>query len=213
MKTTKLTALLLASALFAGTATGCLDNTDTSSKAPSPAVSSGNDAGLVEGEISTTPIGTIQLKGNIGDEFNENDMVFKLNSVIDADYIEDGNKFIFFDITIKNNTSKAYTLSTLNNFYLVLPDGSEEYSSIRTLLYARSTFSDKKYFPDPFDIPSNGQFSGVIGGFIINKDINDFTVCFFPTGDDPRNKEKVIRIDVAESDIQKPSSDLLDRKA
>lgn len=211
MKTVKFTALLLASALFAGTAAGCAENSGTSSATRPASSVSDSDVGLIEGEISTTPIGTIQIKGNIGEEFNENDMSFKLNSVIDADYIEDGKKFIFFDITIKNNTGREYTLSTLNNFYLILPDGSEEYSSIRTLLYARSTFSDKKYFPDPFDIPSNGQFSGVIGGFIIDKDINNFTVCFFPTADDPRNKEKVIKIDAAESDIQKPSPELLDK--
>ena len=108
----------------------------------------------------------------------------------------------------KNNTDSAYTLSTLNNFRLIMPDESEVYGHVRTQLYATNNFTDK-YFGSPFDIPANGEFRGIVGGFVVKADQKDFTVDFFPTKENELDKEDVVRVKVDASKIVSPPADLI----
>lgn len=154
-------------------------------------------------------IGVNKHEAEMSQEVNANETIFALNSVIDAGaQTENGEHYIFLDITIKNNTDTAYTLSTLNNFRFIMPDESEIYGHVRTQLYAINNFSDK-YFGSPFDIPANGEFRGVVGGFVVGADQKDYYVEFFPTKDNELDKEDVVRIKVDASKIVSVPADLL----
>ncbi|WP_303838155.1 DUF4352 domain-containing protein [Ruminococcus flavefaciens] len=200
MKKTGLFAVLLAAALTTASFAGCLDKNSSSS---SRVRQSSNIPTSIEA------IGSNVVDGEMGKEVTENDTGFTLNSVISAKNSETGEQFIYMDITLRNNTDKQYTLSTLNNFYIELPDGSKAESDVRTQLYAKQNFNESKYYADPFDIPSNGQFSGVIGGIAVSGDASDFKLCFFPTGDNPRAKGTVIKYDITSGDIHAPAAEML----
>jgi hypothetical protein len=205
MKKARLSGLLLAALMAATASTGCLSNKkeviNNREKTERPTSAS-------HSPVDLDNIGTNEIKGELGQEIEANNTVFTLNSVIDAGVRDNGTKFIYFDITLKNNTSSEYSLSTINNFYVTVPEG-DLFSDVQTQLYARSHFSESKYYVDPFTIPSNGQFSGVIGGFKLEENANEFDVCFFPTGEDPNAKETVIKYSITADDIVAPSDDIL----
>lgn len=162
------------------------------------------------GEVLTTgKIGSIVVNADLSQQVNENDTLFTLNSVIDAGLNNEDMRYIFFDVNIHNDMDVDCDLNTLNNFYLIMPDGSEMYSTVKAQLYAISKFKEDKYIVDPFEIPAKGEVSGVMGGFLIDKDVDHFTVCFFPTKNDPNNKELVVKIDVTADDFKTPDADIL----
>ena len=203
MKIKKAAALVLAACITAAVSAGCMDK----------GKSNNNDIPIediipTKNTTPVNPIGSHEIKGVIGSEITENDTSFTLKSIIVPE-TSDNEQFIYFDIDLKNNTDTAYTLSTLNNFYIQLADGTDIYSDVRSQLYAGSLFKSDKYFLDPFDIPSNGQFSGIVGGFILKKDMKDFTVCFFPTGSNPNDKGTVIKFAVTADDISSPDPSVL----
>ena len=199
MKKASILALILAAALSAGSFAGCSDRNESSSSrrhtSSIPTV--------------TEEIGKNVVTGELGKEITENATAFTLNSVLSAKNSETGEKYIYMDIVLKNQTDKEYNLSTLNNFYIELPDGKEIFADVRTQLYAKQNFKADKYYDDPFDIPSNGQFSGVIGGIAVSGDTGDFKLCFFPTGDDARAKGTVIKYDVTAADLKDVPSDIM----
>lgn len=203
MKKTKLFAFILAAAMTASVYAGCSEKKNSSTIKERP-ISSGNKS-----PVDHESVGTNVIEGEIGKVVSENDTDFTLNAVIDPQVRDDGAKFIYLDITLRNSTDKEYDLSTLNNFYIELPDGVKLYSEVRTQLYANSNFKKDKYFLDPFKIPSNGQFSGMIGGFILNESMNEFKVCFFPTGEDINNKKTVIKYDITAEDIIAPDDSVI----
>ena len=154
-------------------------------------------------------IGVNKYEAELSQEVDANETIFALNSVIDAGaQTENGEHFIYLDITIKNDTGTPYSLSTLNNFRLIMPDESEVYGHVRTQLYATSTITDK-YFGSPFDIPANGEFRGIVGGFVVKADQKDYYVEFFPTKENELDKEDVIRVKVDASKIVSPPADLI----
>ncbi|SHM76034.1 hypothetical protein [Ruminococcus flavefaciens] len=207
MKKTKLYALLLAAVLTASASAGCLGKKQSSTTTPQPRPTHAADDERSPVDLSS--IGVNVINGELGTMVSENDTDFTLNAVVDPGMRDEKAKFIFFDITLRNNTDKEYELSTLNNFYIELPAGTKLYSEVRTQLYAGSHFKDDKYFVDPFTIPSNGQFSGLVGGFILNEDMNEFNVCFFPTGKDPNNKKTVIKYKITADNITAPDASVL----
>lgn len=202
MKYNRLTALTLAALMGAVCITGCgqkKSNTETSAEASSEIILD-----------DPAHIGKNRIEASLLETVSANDTVFTLNSVVSPkDKEEEGCRFIYFDVSIKNNSDTAYTLSTLNNFYILLEDGTEVYSDIRTQLYAASNFKEDSYFTDPFDIPANGEFKGLIGGFLLKKDVEKFTVGFYPTKDSPRAKGDVIVIDITADKIQAPDASIL----
>lgn len=140
-----------------------------------------------------------EISVNIAEEANTNDTIFRLNKVIDSGTTdESGNPYIYLDVTISNATDKEYDLSVLNNFYLLV-DGNEIHFDIKTQIYA--TKNIENYSASPFTIPANGEFSGIIGGFVLPKDTQDFTVCFFPTQDDKSNKSSVVKVSISSQNI------------
>lgn len=202
MKIKKAAALILAAFITAAVSAGCMDNSKNNT------TDSLEDIIPTKNTTPVDPIGSHEIKGVIGSEITENDTSFTLKSVIVPDS-DDSEKFVYFDIDLRNNTDTAYTLSTLNNFYIQLADGTDVYSDVRSQLYAGEIFKKDKYFLDPFDIPSNGQFSGIVGGFVLRKDVNDFTVCFFPTGSNPNDKGTVIKFAVTAENISAPDPSVI----
>lgn len=177
--------------------TGCSESTNSSS-INSSAESSMNfvehskSEGLADTEISV----------GLAEEADINQTVFKLNRVIDSGTKSDsGDPYIYLDVTISNSTDKEYDLSVLNNFYLLLPNSEEIHFDVRTQLYG--TKNIENYYASPFTIPANGEFSGIIGGFILPQNTTNFTVCFFPTKDNASDKSSVIKIDVTDVNIVK----------
>ncbi|SEH45168.1 hypothetical protein SAMN02910265_00701 [Ruminococcus flavefaciens] len=205
MKKTKLYALLLAAVMTASVSAGCLGKKKSTVTSQPRPTSSNED----KSPVDLSSMGSDVINGELGTMVSANDTDFTLNAVLDTGMRDDNAKFIYFDITLRNNTDKEYELSTLNNFYIQLPQGTKLYSEVRTQLYAGSHFKDDKYFVDPFTIPSNGQFSGIIGGFILGDEMNEFDVCFFPTGKDPNNKKTVIKYKITADKITAPDASVL----
>ena len=173
-------------------------------------VSSTTTTDISIADTTTVPIGQNKINAAVGEAVTANDTVFTLNSIISPEeHSEDDKRYIYFDVTITNNTGSAYSLSTLNNFYLTLPNGSEVYEDVRTQLFAMSKFKEGSYFSDPFDIPANSEFKGIVGGFLIDKNAESVTVGFFPTKDSPTAKGDVILINVNAADFKTPDASVL----
>ncbi len=198
MKKYKLIPLLLAAAMTFTAAVGCSD--ESSSSDGSEVISHDSNAviatngkleGIAENEVSAAP----------KEETNENDTVFTLNRIVDSGNVdEDGKRFLYLDVTIQNNTATEYEMSALNNFYLLMNDGSELHFDIRTQLYGIKNVEN--YSNNPFTIPKSGAFSGIVGGFLVDDGVKDFTVCFFPTLDVGSDKSTVVKVPVTEADFQ-----------
>ena len=204
MKMKKTAALIMAALITATVSVGCMNN--NKNKKDNSEV---EDFFPADSNESVAPKGSTELKGEIGKEITANDTSFTLKSVVVHTDKEAGEKFIYFDIDLRNSTSREYTLSTLNNFFIKLTDGTEVYSDVRSQLYAKSSFKKDKYFQDPFDIPSNGQFSGIVGGFILKDDVSEFTVCFYPTGSNPNDKGTVIEFSITPDDLKEPDQSIM----
>ncbi len=161
-------------------------------------------------DVTTVPVAQNKIPADMGQSVTVNDTTFTLNSVISPENInENGQRYVFFDVTIKNNTDTTYSLSTLNNFYIILNGSTNVYSDVRTQLYAMQHFKDDAYFSDPFDIPAQSEFKGIVGGFLLDQNTTDFSVGFFPTKDTPTAKGDVIMIDVKSDSIVAPDASLL----
>ncbi len=188
-------ALLAVMALSVGCSNGTsVSNTSTGS--PDSQTSSSADSNL-----SLDGIAQNEVSVNIAEEANINDTTFKLNRVIDSGTAdENGNPYIYLDVTISNATDKEYDLSVLNNFYL-LAGGNEIHFDIKTQIHA--TKNIENYSASPFTIPASSDFSGIIGGFVLPKDTQNFTVCFFPTQDNKSDKSNVVKVNVSAQNIDK----------
>ena len=196
MKSFKYAALILAGLLTVTSAASCGKKKIIE---PVSTVDAENPPTNVYAE--NTEIGVNQFKADLSTEISANDTAFTLNSVIDTGYRENDKKYIYLDVTINNSTDSGYELSTLNNFYLKLSDGTEVYSDIVTSLYAMANFNENTYSKDPFNIPAKGQFSGIIGGFVVDENVDTFTVGFFPTQSLVNDKDDVCLIDITPDKI------------
>ncbi|MBR5513986.1 MAG: DUF4352 domain-containing protein [Ruminococcus sp.] len=187
MKKYRIISLVLAAVIAAVPFTGCSNGKDNSSSE-----ASNKQEGLAQTEIIA----------EIEEEKESNETVFKLNKVIDSGKTdEEGNRYLYLDAVITNNTEKEYELNILNNFYILFPDGEEVHFDVRTQLYGQNNMDN--YIPNPFKLTSKGEISGIIGGFIVPPDKNNFTVCFFPTQDVMTDKESVIKVVITADNIEK----------
>ena len=64
-----------------------------------------------------------------------------------------------------------------------------------------ANFNENTYSKDPFNIPAKGQFSGIIGGFVVDENVDTFTVGFFPTQSLVNDKDDVCLIDITPDKI------------
>lgn len=204
MKKLKFTALALALALSMVSAFSCAEET-TPSESGSVSVAERN-------EQPTEPVAN-KYSGNskktnsaIGQETEVNNTVFSLNDVVRVDSpSNDGNDYVYINVTIKNNTDTEYQINSLNNFFVALPDETEISSNVRTQLYAINNYP--KCIDNPVTIPANGEFTGYLtGGFLVPSGTDSFTVGFFPTLDNGRDKSNAILSPVSAEDINHDDS-------
>lgn len=143
-----------------------------------------------------------------GQSVEVNDTVFTLNNVVSiTPENSDGKDMVFINVTIKNNTDIEYEISSLNNFFLALPDNTEIVTDIRARLYALGNLP--KCVDAPITIPANGEFTGYLAeGFLIPSETDSFTVGFFPTLDNERDTSNAILTPVSAEDITHDDSDL-----
>ncbi len=193
MRKHKITALLLCAAMALTAAAGCSGKESSSSSSasqPYKISTDGKQDGLADNVINA----------GLTETAKANDTGYTLTKVIDSGMRTDKNEhYIYLEVTVDNQTDKEYELNAINNFYILFADGSEAHYDIRTQLYAGKHMSG--FVASPFTVPANGKFSGIIGGFLVGDEINEFTVCFFPTLDDERNKDDVIKVKVKKEEI------------
>lgn len=203
MKNLKIYALVLALALSAVSAFSCADKTE--SKSEDSIVILDSDASVPE---KPNKYSADSKKTNIavGQETEVNDTVFKLNNVVKVGSAEgDGNDYIYINVTIQNKTDKEYKISSLNNFFVALPDQTEILSNIRPKLYAINNYP--KCVDDYITIPANGEFTGYLaGGFTVPSETDSLTVGFFPTLDNDKYRENVILAPVNAENISDDDS-------
>lgn len=150
-----------------------------------------------------------KTNSNFAQEAEVNNTVFKLNDVVrvPAPNVE-GSDFIYLNVTIKNKVDLEYEISSMNNFFIALPDETEVSMDVRAKLYAIQNYS--KCIDDNITIPANGEFSGFLaGGFLVPSGTDSFTVGFFPTLNNAKDASNVILSSVTGGNIS--DSDLVMR--
>ena len=142
-----------------------------------------------------------EVEISVAQEADENQTVFRVDSVLDVGVqTDDGMKYIYPLVTIKNSSDTDYDLSSLNNISILLDDGTEVHYDIRTQLYADDNIEN--YLPKVITVPAGGEVSGYAGGFIVPDGTDSFTVCFYPTQNEPRNKNTVIKCPISAENIE-----------
>ena len=195
MRKYKFAAMILAAAMALTASVGCSGKSESSSETSYKISDDGRLDGLADVEVTA----------DLNQEADANQTGFTLNSVIDSGMRNDkSERYIYLDVTINNSTDKEYDLNILNNFYILFADGNEAHFDVRTQLYATKNLDN--FIVSPFTVPANGQFSGMVGGFLVGSDVNEFTVCFFPTLDEARDKSNVVKVKVTNDDIKKVTS-------
>lgn len=202
MKKFRLTAIILAMSLSAVSAFSCSDKTPSSSNGeisyidPNKPVQ--QDPTKYSGDANKT-------NSAFGQEIEVNNTVFTLNSVVKVPDDVSDNDYIYINVTIKNKTDIEYEISSLNNFFMALPDGTEISSDVRTKIHSLAHFT--KCIDDYITIPANGEFTGFLaGGFIVPPGTDSFTIGFFPTLNDEVNKSEVILSPVSAENISTDDS-------
>lgn len=199
----RLSALVLAFTLSAVCAFSCSEKTETQ-----------NDSDISVAD--TTESAQNKYSGNsqkndiaFGQEIEVNNTIFKLNDVVRVPAPNvDGSDFIYLNVTIKNKVDLEYEISSMNNFFLALPDETEVSMDVRAKLYAIQNYS--KCTDDNITIPANGEFSGFLaGGFLVPSGTDSFTVGFFPTLNNAKDASNVILSPVTGGNIS--DSDLVMR--
>ncbi len=187
MKKFKFAALFLAAAIAIIPLTGCRLNSSSDSDSSSDS----------SGYAGMSDVAVTQMTTSLGDETTVDSTAYTLNRVIDSGMVKDDLKYIYLDVTIKNSSDEDYEANALNNFYLILEDGTEITTDIRADNYGKQSIDGYEHLSE---IPAGGEFSGYIG-FCVDEDVTDFTVGFFVTGSDIKDKSTVIYCSVGDGDI------------
>ena len=87
---------------------------------------------------------------------------------------------------------------------MMLPDGTSILPHMRTDQYGKEHYS--VYAPTPFTVPARGEFTGYLTGFVVEENVDTFTVCFYPTQNN-NNKRTVVKVEVSPGDIKQLPED------
>lgn len=220
MKNTKISALILCAAMALSASVSCEKDSNKNTSGTKDSVSDSVDDYTNPGNnqeatknVPETPttnreIGENKIPAEIQSEASANDTVFKLNSILDAGVQGSrGCRYIYPNVEITNTSDEDYTLSSLNNIYINYGDVTYDLTSLATMLFARGCMTID-IIQDPIIVPAHGTFSGYITGFEVPTDVDSFTIGFFPTQNDERNKSTTIEVEITADDIQKASEDM-----
>lgn len=185
MKKFKISALLLTAVLALTPVFGCSEETSE------PEISLEGT-----GYAALPDVGKEKVNVSMNEDTDINNTPYKLNGVIDSGRVQDGMKYIYLDVTIKNTSDTVMELSGLKNFYLILSDETEVLPDIRADIYAKRAMTG---YQQLLSVDAGSEFTGYIG-FLVDQNVNSFTVGFFPTGKDD-DRTNVVLCDVKESDI------------
>lgn len=206
MKKFRFSALLFALSLSAVSAFSCNDETPSKPQQSASLIDPNEPVSQAPNKYSGDSKKTNAEFGQPSDEINNT--VFTLNKVVSfTPQDSDGKDMVFLNVTIKNNTDIEYEISSLNNFFLALPDNTEITTDIRARLYAISNLP--KCIDAPVKIPANGEFTGYLAeGYLVPSGTDSFTVGFFPTLDNERDTSNAILTPVSAEDITHDDSEL-----
>ena len=209
MKKYRIAAFILAAGMTLSSAVSCsLNKTKTDEAQTKTAdVSAGNQTPAGEIPKPTKYADRTDLtdyETMLGKEIEANDTVFTLNSIIEGVKTETGDRYIYFNVTIKNKTTLKYELSPLNNFYIEMPDGEERSTDIVAQIYAVKNFP--KVNQEYIEVPANGEYTGYIAGFVLKEGENDFNFCFFPTKEVATDKRNLVKCPITAADITTDTS-------
>lgn len=220
MKNTKISALILCAAMALSASVSCEKNSSKNTSSTNDSVSNavedytnpGNDQdatkNVPEPTTKNREIGENKIPAEIQGEASANDTVFKLNSILDAGVQGSrGCRYIYPNVEITNTSDEDYSLSSLNNIYISYGDVMYETTSMTTMFFSRGCMTIE-VSQDPLIIPAHSTFSGYVTGFEVPTDVDSFTIGFFPTQNDERNKSTAIEIEVTADDIQTASEDM-----
>ncbi len=189
MRKFRTAALALASVMLV-CAVGCNKNEPEESSSSSLSSSSSSGYG------DDAEIGKNKIEVALSEGTDLNNTTFTLNRVIDSGRRLEGLKYIYLDVTIKNNSDMDYETSGLNNFYLMLDDGTEVFTDVRADIYAKKSLPG---YEKLMNIAAGSEYSNYVG-FVLDEKISDFTVCFFATADNG-DRSSVIQCKISEKDI------------
>lgn len=154
---------------------------------------------------TTRVIGENKIEVSINEDKSVNNSTFKVNKVINSGRkTDDGLNFIYADVTIKNDSDQPYTVNALNNFYLLLNNGVEVYTDVRTDIYGKQHVNG---YEQLLEVAPGAEYTGYVG-FLLGDSVKDFTLCYFPTGTD-NDKTNVIQCKINESDIVDAPADFI----
>ena len=187
MKKSRIAAFLIAAAIAVIPATGCRLNAKKTS----------NGGGTGEGYAGMSDVGTTQKNVKLGEEISLNSTTYKLNRVIDSGMVQDGLKYIYLDVSIKNESGEDYEANALNNFYLILGDNTEITPNVRADQYGKKSINGYEHLSS---VPAGSEFNNYIG-FCVAEGTDSFTVGFFASGTDINDKSNVVFCEIAADDI------------
>lgn len=186
MKKAKISALILSAVIVLTPTFGCRHTRK-------PAA---NSESSISKYADNPEIGQNKIDVSLNEDTNVNKTSYKINRIIDSGRRKDGLKYIYLDVTIKNESDTDYEASGLNNFYLILDDGTEILTDVRADIYAKQSLTG---YEQLLSVPAGSEYTGYIG-FCINENINNFTVGFFATADN-NDKSNVVLCTVKPEDI------------
>lgn len=197
----RLSALILAFSLSAVCTFSCAEK---NSSEPDTNISVADNTEPVQNKYSAN---SHKTDSAFAQEADVNNTIFKVNDVVrvPAPNVE-GSDFIYLNVTIKNKVDLEYEISSMNNFFIALPDETEIPMDVRAKLYALQNYP--QCIDDNITIPANGEFSGFLaGGFLVPSGTDSLTVGFFPTLNNAKDASNVILTSVSSENIS--DSDLV----
>lgn len=205
----RLSALILAFTLSAVCAFSCAEKNFSEPDTKTSVIDNTNTADTTESAQNKYSGNSHKTDSAFAQEAEVNNTIFKLNDVvrIPAPNVE-GSDFIYLNVTIKNKVDLEYEISSMNNFFIALPDETEVSMDVRAKLYAIQNYP--RCTDDNITIPANGEFSGFLaGGFLVPSGTDSLTVGFFPTLNNAKDASNVILTPVSGGNIS--DSDLVMR--
>lgn len=150
-------------------------------------------------------IGKNKHETNLGKSLTVEKTTFQVNNVIDVnETTEDGEKYIFIDYTIKNDSDAEFKMSNINNFYIMIDDVKYN-PDVRAKIFAKQSING---YVDTESIQAGAEVTNYVG-FIIPADTTEITFGYYVTEDNVNSKEDTIICSVSNSEWIQPPAGML----
>lgn len=168
------------------------------------------------GDTKSSSTGTISYVDNqetgknkheteLGSSVTVDTTTFTVLNVVDVNKTtDDGEKYIYVEYTIKNDSDKNFQVDNLNNFYLTI-NGTEYHNDVRANLYAKQSIND--YF-ELETVPAGGEVTNYVG-FVVPQNTTSVTCGYYVTSGATTDKQDTIICDVQSSEWIQPPEGML----